>query len=65
MVTQPEFSDALGDTVVERIIDSAVRTLVTTNIGCSIQLQARLRARGVEVEVIHPVTLLLRQLRSQ
>ncbi|WP_165869214.1 (Fe-S)-binding protein [Thiogranum longum] len=65
MVTQPAFSDALGDAVVERIIDSAVRTLVTTNIGCSIQLQARLRARGIEVEVIHPVTLLLRQLRSQ
>ncbi len=64
MVTRPDISDALGDVVVERILDSDVRCLLTTNIGCSIQLQARLRARAVEVEVIHPVTLLLRQLRQ-
>lgn len=64
MVTRPDMSDALGDAVAERIIDSGVRCLLTTNIGCSIQLQARLRARGLEVEVIHPVTLLLRQLRQ-
>ena len=63
MITQPEFSDALGDAMAERIIDSDVRTLLTTNIGCSIQLQARLREQGFEVEVIHPVTLLWRQLR--
>ncbi len=63
MLSQPEVSDALGDAVVEQVIDSKVRTLLTTNIGCSIQLQARLQARGVTVEVIHPVTLLLRQLR--
>lgn len=63
LLSQPEFSDALGDAVAERVIDSGVRTLLTTNIGCSIQLQARLRARGITVEVIHPVTLLWRQLR--
>ncbi|VAW74093.1 Glycolate dehydrogenase, iron-sulfur subunit GlcF [hydrothermal vent metagenome] len=64
MLKQPEISDALGDAVVERVIDCGVRTLVTTNIGCSIQLQARLRTRGVAVEVIHPVTLLWRQLND-
>ena len=65
MITQPAFSDRLGDKVAEDIIDSKVRTLVTTNIGCSIQLQARLRKQGVSIEVIHPVTLLWRLLRRQ
>jgi len=61
MLEQPEFADALGDAVVESIVAAGVRTLVTTNIGCSLQLKARLRARGIDVEVIHPVTLLWRQ----
>jgi len=62
MLTQAEFSDALGDAVVERIIDRQVRTLLTTNIGCSLHLQTRLRKQGIKIELIHPVTLLRRQL---
>ncbi len=62
MLTQPEFADSLGDAVVERVIESGVQTLLTTNIGCSIHLQARLRMQGVDIDVIHPVTLLYRQL---
>ncbi len=64
MITQPAFSDRLGDGVADGIIDSGVRTLVTTNIGCSIQLQARLHKQGGNIEVIHPVTLLWRLLRQ-
>ncbi len=62
MLTQPEFSDALGDRMVERVIDSQVHTLLTTNIGCAMHLRARLRKRGVRIDVIHPVTLLWKQL---
>lgn len=61
LLTQAEFSDALGDQMAERIVDSRVRTLLTTNIGCAIHLQARLRKQGVRVEVIHPVTFLWKQ----
>ncbi len=61
MLEQPEFADALGDAAIEPIVAAGVRTLVTTNIGCSLQLKARLRARGVDIEVIHPVSLLWRQ----
>ncbi len=63
MLTQPEFSDLLGDKVAEQVIGGDVRTLLTTNIGCSIQLQARLHEQGARVDVIHPVSLLRRQLR--
>jgi glycolate oxidase iron-sulfur subunit len=38
--------------------------LVTSNLGCALQLSAGIRAEGIDVEVIHPVTLLWRQLTN-
>jgi glycolate oxidase iron-sulfur subunit len=64
MITQPELSDALGNVMAEQVAESGVRTLLTNNIGCSIQFQAQLHAKGLTVDVIHPVTLLWRQLNK-
>lgn len=58
MMTQAETADRLGDAVAERVIASGVSRLLTTNIGCSLHLGARLRQRGVTIEITHPVTLL-------
>jgi glycolate dehydrogenase iron-sulfur subunit len=58
MLTQAEMSDRLRDTMVDRVIATGARILLTTNIGCSLQLGAGLRQRGADVEVMHPVTLL-------
>jgi len=41
-----------------------IDTLVTTNIGCALHLAAGLRAQNQNVEVLHPVTLLFRQLEK-
>jgi glycolate oxidase iron-sulfur subunit len=62
MLTQPDMSDQLRDAIVERVIDSGSRILVTTNIGCSLQLGAGLRQRGASVRVMHPLALLAAQL---
>lgn len=45
---------------------AALRTsiLVTTNTGCALHLAAGAREAGVEVEVLHPVELIDRQMRS-
>jgi len=37
--------------------------LVTTNIGCALHLKSGLAARDSKIEILHPVTLLARQLR--
>ena len=36
--------------------------LVTGNIGCALHLGAGMRAQGMKCEVVHPVTLIARQL---
>lgn len=60
MLSQPQLSEALRDAVLDRIANSGATTLLTTNIGCSLQLQAGLKLRGQAVDVLHPVVLLER-----
>ncbi len=62
MLSQPEQSERLANPVVERILESGAGLVLTTNIGCSIQLQAALKQRAAAVEVLHPVVLLERLL---
>lgn len=62
-VTQPQMADAL----LEQKLRNAERLrpdyIVSTNIGCSLHLAGGLRRRdGVAPEVLHPATLLARQL---
>jgi glycolate oxidase iron-sulfur subunit len=64
MLSQPELSERLCNTVVECILESGAGILLTTNIGCSIQLQAALKQRAVAIEVLHPVVLLERLLQD-
>jgi glycolate oxidase iron-sulfur subunit len=58
MLTQPELADRLGAAMVDRVLATDARILLTTNIGCSLQLAAGIRGRGQALEVMHPVTLL-------
>ncbi|MCP4409652.1 MAG: (Fe-S)-binding protein [Gammaproteobacteria bacterium] len=61
MLTQVDMADALlGDKLIE-IDNLKPSIIVTSNIGCRLHLQAGLRRKGLNIEVIHPVTLLARQ----
>ena len=55
-------ADALVDDKVEHIEAAQADIVVTSNIGCRLHIQAALRYKGLNVEVVHPVTLLERQL---
>jgi len=64
MLSQPRQADALLEAKLDSARELDVQTLVTTNIGCALHIQAGLLRQGQVVEVIHPLTLLARQFRT-
>ncbi|SER30779.1 glycolate oxidase iron-sulfur subunit [Nitrosomonas sp. Nm51] len=63
-IRQPELADSLLDNKIRIIMQSGADVLVTSNVGCAMHIAARLRKIGSGIEVIHPVTLLARQLQQ-
>ncbi len=63
-VTQPALAERLRADKIRLLRETAPDILVTSNIGCALQLGAGLRAAGLPVEVLHPVVLLARQMRG-
>ena len=64
LLSQPEVADQLRDDMLEPLARSNTRLLVTSNIGCFMHLQAGLKEKGLDIEVVHPVVLLARQLQD-
>jgi glycolate oxidase iron-sulfur subunit len=69
LLTQPAMADALRDDTIRTFRESGAEILLSSNIGCALQLSAGLLdegARGAQprIVVLHPVTLLARQLRD-
>jgi len=62
MLSQPELSGRLREPLIDTLVQCGTRLLLTTNIGCAIQLQAGLKERRVAIDVLHPVVLLERLL---
>lgn len=62
-VTQPQMADPLLERKLRNSAELAPDYIVSTNIGCSLHLAGGLRRRdGRAPEVLHPATLLARQL---
>jgi len=64
MLNQPEQAIQLLAPKLDAAYQQQGSILVTTNIGCALHIQAGLRERGLLIEIMHPVTLLARQLRT-
>jgi glycolate oxidase iron-sulfur subunit len=64
-ILEPQMAEHLLSQKIDRIIQSGARTVVTGNPGCLLQIASGCRRRGVDVEVIHPVTLVARALRGE
>jgi len=62
---QPEFAGVLLDAKVAALKETEADFLTTANIGCALHISNGLLKKGVEMEVLHPVTLLARQMRLQ
>lgn len=63
-LTQVSIADQLRAPKIEHLKRLAPDILATSNSGCATFLAAGLRQAGLAVEVMHPVTLLERQLKT-
>ncbi|MEE8254863.1 MAG: (Fe-S)-binding protein [Nitrosomonadaceae bacterium] len=59
---QPVMAKALLDDKITALNNSDARFLVTSNVGCTMHISSALRNTNPEIEVLHPVTLLARQM---
>lgn len=64
MLTHPELADPLREQTVAAIRQCHASQVVSTNIGCLLHLGAGLRQSAMPVEILHPVTLLARQINT-
>lgn len=63
-ISHPAEADALLDGTLRPLAARPPDLLASSNIGCALHLAAGVEARGWPTEVLHPLTLLARQLRD-
>ena len=59
----PKLSDQLKNLAVENLEQSLPEMIISSNLGCALQLQSALSLRNEKIEVIHPIKLLEQQLQ--
>lgn len=59
---QPEIASMLLDDKISALVAGGAKYLVTSNIGCSMHIANGLHEKKINIEVLHPVTLLARQM---
>jgi len=63
MLDHPQMAQALLSDLLGVALKDQPGYLVSSNIGCALHISAGLRERGIALEVLHPVTLIARQLK--
>ncbi len=61
----PDPAQQMLDRKIERICETGAEVVVSGNPGCSLQIEKGLRARGLQVRVLHPIELLDQSYRGQ
>ena len=64
-LSHPELAQRLRADKIEHLRRLAPAILATSNFGCAMYLAAGLRESGLEIEVVHPVVLLERQVSNK
>jgi glycolate oxidase iron-sulfur subunit len=64
-ITQPEMSQALLERKVKHIAATGALIVATGNPGCIGQIRYGARKSGLDIKVVHPVTLLARAYRGE
>ena len=64
-ITQPEMSQKLLHRKLANIATTAAQAVASANPGCSVQLQAGVRAANLGLEIVHRISLLARAYRGE
>ncbi|MDW3095677.1 MAG: (Fe-S)-binding protein [Gammaproteobacteria bacterium] len=65
LITPEDSNRALLDSKINTISTMRPNVIVSSNIGCSLSLKIGIQTTGLDIEVIHPVTLLAQQLKQK
>jgi glycolate oxidase iron-sulfur subunit len=57
-LTEPDLARRLREAKMHHLADLEPDVIVTSSLGCALQLRAGIRATGFNIKVMHPVTLL-------
>ena len=60
---QPELSDQLKNLAVEQLNKPSVDIIVSSNLGCALQLQSGISTHKNQPKILHPVVLLAEQIK--
>lgn len=62
LLTQPDMADGLRAGKLDALKACQAEILLTSNTSCALHLAAGIRAAGLDIEVLHPIELLERQI---
>lgn len=62
MLNQPKMADNLLTDKISNLKKQTASLLATSNIGCALHIAAGLRAQNIAIEVVHPITIIARQM---
>ena len=60
----PKLSDQLQECAIEQLSQIAPELIISSNIGCALQLKSGLAKRNSQIKVIHPIVLLEQHITS-
>lgn len=64
MLTQPDLADRLREQKLEALVETGADVLVSNNLGCALHIAGGMEARGMKIEIVHPVLLLAESLEG-
>jgi glycolate oxidase iron-sulfur subunit len=64
-LAQPEMSERLGRRKMDHIEATGAKVVATGNVGCILQIARKVKERGKDIDVVHPIDLLDRAYRRQ
>jgi len=64
MIEHPQMADELRNDKLDAIKATQPDILVSSNIGCALHLAAGIKAENIKLEILHPISLLARQLKT-